>query len=390
LTDDGLPPLAASGLKLQDRLSRIAASSEYQYGLATAHDGIGWLQRAAGRLDEALQWHQRALEVRRQIARVDLANPRYESARASTYLAVADLLHITGHPAEALDAYRQALATRERLAGDHPTNTKYQSDRALCYNNFGILLNITGHRSEALDALRQALAIREKLARDHPAVAQYQNDEAYTHYVIGTLLREAHPTEVTQSDRRALEIRERLARAHPEVHAYRSVLGASLEAIAETEMARGRWREARALLERAIAAQRAALAAMPGCPDYQVPLRSHLLNLARVHQALGEPAETIRLTRELMGLPRGNADDLYTVACALALNVPLSRGEAQPATAAEAVQALRAAIAAGWTDARKISRAPDLAPLRDRADFRRLLAELFDRGFPADPFAKRR
>src|SRR6185312_12453101 len=26
LTDDGLPPLAASGLKLQDRLSRIAAS----------------------------------------------------------------------------------------------------------------------------------------------------------------------------------------------------------------------------------------------------------------------------------------------------------------------------------------------------------------------------
>ena len=26
LTDDGLPPLAASGLKLQDRLSQIAAS----------------------------------------------------------------------------------------------------------------------------------------------------------------------------------------------------------------------------------------------------------------------------------------------------------------------------------------------------------------------------
>jgi hypothetical protein len=30
---------------------------------------------------------------------------------------------------------------------------------------------------------------------------------------------------------------------------------------------------------------------------------------------------------------------------------------------------------------------PDLDPLRHRADFRRLLAELFDRDFPADPFA---
>ena len=29
LTDDGLPPLAASGLKLHDRLSRIAASLDH-------------------------------------------------------------------------------------------------------------------------------------------------------------------------------------------------------------------------------------------------------------------------------------------------------------------------------------------------------------------------
>jgi serine/threonine-protein kinase len=363
-------------------------STRYQDGLATGHDGLGWLQRATGRLDEALQSHRRALEVRRLITQVDPTNLRYESARAWTYLAVADLLHITGHPAEALDTYRQALAIRERLAGDHPTVTNYQGDRALCYNNYGILLNITGHRSEALDALRQALAIREKLAREHPAVGQYQHDEAYTQYVIGTILREANPTDVPDADKRALEIRERLVRDYPEIHAYRSVLGASLEAIAETEMARGRWREARALLERAIAAQRAALAAMPGCIDYQVPLRSHLLNLARVYKALGRPSETIRVIRELMELPRGNADDLFTVACALALNVPLSRGEAQHAMTDEAVKTLREAIAAGWADARKLGRAPDLAPLRDHADFRRLLAGLFDRDFPVDPFAR--
>ncbi len=49
---------------------------------------------------------------------------------------------------------------------------------------------------------------------------------------------------------------------------------------------------------------------------------------------------------------------------------------------------LRAAIAAGWNDAGHTSRDPDLAPLHDRDDFRRLLAQLFDRGFPADSFVR--
>jgi hypothetical protein len=48
---------------------------------------------------------------------------------------------------------------------------------------------------------------------------------------------------------------------------------------------------------------------------------------------------------------------------------------------------LRQAVAAGWNDARQTDRDPNLDPLRDRDDFRRLLAELLDRGFPADPFA---
>jgi hypothetical protein len=52
-----------------------------------------------------------------------------------------------------------------------------------------------------------------------------------------------------------------------------------------------------------------------------------------------------------------------------------------------AVDVLRGAIAAGWRDAAHANRDPDLIPLRGRDDFRRLLAELLDAGFPADPFA---
>ena len=47
--------------------------------------------------------------------------------------------------------------------------------------------------------------------------------------------------------------------------------------------------------------------------------------------------------------------------------------------------ALREAVAAGWSDAVHTARDPDLAPLCRRADFRELLAGLFDRAFPGRP-----
>ncbi len=52
---------------------------------------------------------------------------------------------------------------------------------------------------------------------------------------------------------------------------------------------------------------------------------------------------------------------------------------------------LTKAVAAGYNTRRHLAhmtRGSDLDALRERPDFRRLLAELFDRGFPADPFAK--
>ena len=147
-------------------------------------------------------------------------------------------------------------------------------------------------------------------------------------------------------------------------------------------MARGRER-----LERAIEYQRAALAAMPRHPVPSAALRADLLNLTKVYQALNQPAEASRTAQELVVAG--------TEKLVRSLRRRLCPGSERPAhtrrgngkrSAAEAVQMLKQAIAAGWNDAGKTSRDPDLASLRDRDDFRRLVAELFDRGFPADPF----
>jgi hypothetical protein len=97
-------------------------------------------------------------------------------------------------------------------------------------------------------------------------------------------------------------------------------------------------------------------------------------------------------------LQRTDADSLYSAACYRAVTAGAWRSGAATSEAVQAADAeadramdwLRKAVAAGWNTPRQIAqmaRDPDLDALRHRADFRRLLAELFDRDFPADPFA---
>jgi hypothetical protein len=50
------------------------------------------------------------------------------------------------------------------------------------------------------------------------------------------------------------------------------------------------------------------------------------------------------------------------------------------------METLRQAVTAGYQKASRIAKDPDLAPLRDRDDFQGLLAQMFDRSFPRDPF----
>jgi serine/threonine-protein kinase len=363
--------------------------TEYQRDRGRSHGSIGMLLHNMGRVAEDLKSLRDAIEIQDRLVRDHPGVIEYQSDLAGTCHNFGIVLTSAGHESEALESYRRAVAIRQRLAHGNPSVTRFQHDLARSYVNIGNRLNDMGHPEEALESFRSAVAIGDRIARDNPTITEFQRELAAGHNGIGTVLSNTNrAAEALESYRLALAIWERLTRDNPSLHADQSALGITLHNIAEIEMSRRQWNDARDLFDRAARCQRAALAAMPGDPAFRGALRAHLLLLAKVHQALKQPADAVRVSRELLSLSRARPRDLYAAAGSFASSVPTAAGAERQALAAEAVDALKQAIAAGWKNATKTSRDPDLAPLRDRDDFRRLLTELFDRGFPANPFAQ--
>jgi eukaryotic-like serine/threonine-protein kinase len=376
-------------LAIREQLTRdYPAVTEYKRDLARSHGSIGILLHDMGRTSDALKSYQQALEIQDRLARDYPDIIRYQRDLASSCHNIGIVLSYADRPDEALKSYRRAVAIRERLAHDNPSVTEFQRDLARSQVNLGNRLNDMGHPAEALETFQSARTIGERIARDNPTITDFQRELAASHNGVGEILCSTDPTRAMESYQQSLAIWERLTHENPAVYADQSALGITLNNIAEIEMGQRRWHDARQHLERAGDCQRAALAAMPRDPAFQRVLRVHLLNLTKVHQALNQPAEAIQVSRELLSIAQGRSTDFYNVACAMASSMPIARGERQQTLAAEAIQTLKRAIAAGWNDVGKTSRDQDLAPLRDRDDFRRLLAELCDQGFPADPFAR--
>jgi tetratricopeptide (TPR) repeat protein len=208
-----------------------------------------------------------------------------------------------------------------------------------------------GRKAEALRSFEKALSLYEKLVgKEHD---KSQNDDALVaiHGAMGTLLsRLGRPTDAIESLRRALAIREPLALAQPNNLPYQTDWAWRLAAIGKLLDQTGRKTEALRSFKKALAIYERIVCA---------------------------------------GLVARNPGELYNFACLLSLCVPLAEDTAQrDQYANDAMQALRTAVAAGWSRAVWTSRDPDLLPLHDRDDFRHLVSELFDRYFPADPFAR--
>ncbi len=421
--------------------------------LSYSEHNLGWLDSKVGRSESALAHYRRAAELREQVLERAPAQLHRRAELANTLNNLGWLIASTGRKNEARDVLRRGVALLERCVAEQPNVVYFRDNLAQLLNALGELLEgnearavfararalgeaivaevptVPRFRSDLVTTLRlagnlennlkaydaavalsgRAVVLSESLARDYPDMVQYQFDLANSLTNLGLVLVDARrPADGLVLHERANGVFRAILGKNPADIAAASLIAGSLNNRAMALAALGRHEEAIRVLRDAIVRERSCLERDPKTAQYRQWLGNHYMNLGKSLRALGRKEEALAVSRTRFELrdqaPPEQRDQgiHYDVACEMAQLVPLV-GRGKPAaelTAAEraerqayadrAVEEFRLALADGFSDIPLFVRDEDLDPIRDRADFQRLLVSAMDRVFPTELFAPAR
>jgi tetratricopeptide (TPR) repeat protein len=408
---------------------------EFRRHLAVVQNNRCSLFRAAGRLKEAEAACRDALALRKQLADESPARPEFRRDLALSYANLGAVLFSGRRPKEAELAYADALALYTPLDGEFPNRLQFRRELAISHNGLGAVFHETGRPGKAETAYQAALAIRKELAREYPGRPELRQELARSHYNLGTLFQATRRLkEAEAAYAAALALQKPLARDYPNWRELRQDLSSSHNNLAIVFDATGRPKEAeaaladalalfrqlvadfpnepqreyfvagtcvsladfrlgqrdfkgaKAYLDDAVGHQEAALKARPQSPDYRRCCRMYLTTLIRTDAGLGDQAGAQRAAEQLRDLGWEPPATAYEAGRALSLCIPLVQKDDQLDAAQrqaavkfygdQALAMLRAAVAQGYKDAEHMKQDKDLDAVREREDFKKLLAQL--------------
>ncbi len=382
-------PLYARSIVLTESLiARDPSVHRFAEVLADTLNHLGLQQEMTGRDDEAERSYGRSIEIREVQWKRDPDNPRLASLLGMSLINLGAVQRATGRKEAAERTYSRAIELYEPLVKSHPENTYLNNGLAIVFNNLGNLQIDTGRNEAAEASLTRAVAIREGLVQRNPEttdhahklamalsnLAELQNDTGRSEAALGNCLR-------------AKGVRESLLKRHPDLIDVHYGLASTCAIMGHVLIARSRPQESIAAFQEAVAHIKEASDRAPRNTRYSRYLIYCHSQLAEAHLKFGNAKEAAAVSRESREICRNNPSDLYNLARHFSLCIPLGALSEKDRFATEAIETLREAIRAGWSNFARTSKDSDLAPLAGRADFRVLLLEMMDRAFPADPFS---
>jgi tetratricopeptide (TPR) repeat protein len=407
-------------LGLRRRLAdELPAVPGFKQDLANSHHNLGDLLAGLGQRDEARAEYEKALDLERQLVKAFPAVLAYQQNLAATHHRLGLLLADLGKRDEARVEYEKARSRQRQLVKEYPAVVAYQMHLATTQYSLGHLLARLGERDAARAECEAARDLLHNLASAFPAVPDYREELATAHNFLAiVLIGLGKPDEVRAEYEKAIGLLRQLVADFPNIITYQVKLGAiycnfghllraqgrpadSLEWYAkgintltavhakqpraagvQSFLRNGHWGRAQAY-DRLGQHARALkdwdktfdLSPPKQWPQFRAPRALSRLRAGQITAAVAEVAELTTAGASGSGLPRWSAAAWYNFACVYA--VASGREAArQEEYATRAVELLHRAVKAGWTDARRLANDRDLDPLRQRADFQKLLAGL--------------
>jgi tetratricopeptide (TPR) repeat protein len=337
---------------------------QYRHERAKRHYSLGGLLTGLNKRAEAEEQYRAAVGFVEPLATDFPAEPIYRQLLAGTHSALADLFRGLGKRPEAEEQYRKATDVGQKLVDEGRATPEFLARFAYDQTNLGGLLFHRGKRHEGEEYMRRALAVREKLAAEFPAATDHQTALGGSASNYGGLLsdsgrpRDALPwldlavrtlTAARERDPHSTTARDFLSNSHASRAFTYHRLQQYDEAVRDWDWAIELDPMGRKLWARVARASSKASA--------------------------GQVSEAVAEADELTKSSDWNAGELCTLAGVYARASGKIAGKKEE-HAARAVGLLRAAVKAGFRNTEMLANDEALAPLRDRDDFKKLLADL--------------
>jgi serine/threonine protein kinase/tetratricopeptide (TPR) repeat protein len=337
----------------------------YRQELAGSRNSLGVLLSDLGKRAEAEEQHRLALAIQEKLAADFPTVPAYRQELAISHNNLGGVLYdLDKRQAEAEEQYGKALAIRTKLAAEFPTVPVYRQELASSHNNLGLLLRVLGKRAGAEDQYRKAMVIEEKLAADFFTVPAYQIGVGGSYCNYGNLVREGgRASESLGWFDKAIATLAPVHRTEPQ------------DVTAKQFLRNSYWCRARAydtLAKHAEAVKDWDRAIELSPSTEQLGLRARRV-MSQVQA--GQVTEAVVEVAELTKLSNWNAGQWYDFACVYAVASGKVADKKQE-YADRAMELLQKAVKSGYKDAARMKKDPDLDFLREREDFKKLLAEL--------------
>ncbi len=366
----------------------IPAVTDFRSRLADSHHGLGWSMADANRPVEAEAEYRKALAIQQKLADDNPAVAEFRSRLADCHHNLGVLLLASGRFLEAEAEQRSALAIQQKLVDDNPALIEFRNRLALTHSRLGWELSSAGKSSEALSEYRKGLALQQRLADDRPMIAGMEVELAFSLGEIGRHLAQAGNTaEAIDYYRRQEAIGKKLTATGLSTPDNEDRLADCRTNIADLLRRLGKLDEALAECQNALTVRERLVAAHPESPDYRANLGETYLRLGQIRRNMGnlsDAATALRRACEHYDAIKSLAGNCtFFRACCHAGMTGLGSQPGSSVSSAEgddhaqkAMSVLRQAVSLGYRNPVWYRTESALDPIRERDDFKKLLAEL--------------
>jgi serine/threonine protein kinase/tetratricopeptide (TPR) repeat protein len=351
----------ADALKLREETLAVMKAKLGPDNLLTLHsmNNLAVSYAAVGRHADALKLREETLALRKV---------KLGPAHASTLSSMNDLANSysdLGRHADALKLREETLALgKAKFGPDHPATIGYMGNLA---NGYAAL----GRQTEALNLYEETLALQKaKLGPNHSDTLMTMANLTSSYSMFGR-----HADALQLSEETLTLTESNLGPHHPDTLM-------SMFRVAASLANQDRSADAVPIIDECLRRAAGKIVHPQLIPD--------MMNLRlRQFEKIGDAVGCLETADKWEGLKRSDTESLYNSACFRSVCAAVIRDtDATPTgqvkskeQADQAMAWLTQAVAAGFKDASYIEKDIDLAALRDREDFRKLLTELV-RGSP--------